>query len=135
VRRVADEDPVAPDHVARVPHDRPHVLLVADVHEAADVEPPFDQRVAEPVHGIPSAGLLGDAASVHDDERPVHRDTVVPVRARHLQLSPHSLAHRRVAQPLERRRRAALVHPAREQRVERRRAREVRVRVERDVHT
>ena len=136
VRPVADEDPVAAGGVRRVRHRRPHVLLVAEWCTSAERRGSASASSSQ-TKSIGAlarrAPRLGDRASV--DARPL----TSPSGSRGSRRSPRPRSRRaaaragRVAQPLERRRAAADVHPARQERVQVRGAGEVRIGVERDL--
>lgn len=146
VRLEALEDAVAAARVHRVLHDRPDVLLVADVLEDRRAQLVVDEqtarghprRLAAHVGRLldrladtgrePRVGHAGDLDGV-----PLDGHTVAAVRPDDLHVVADLLGGRVVLQPLHDLVGAALAGPARQHRDERRAARRVRVRVERDV--
>ena len=144
---LADEDAVAAGHVRRVGHDRPDVLLVADVGDRARRRADRRRRarrrgrsVASPRPRPPRQRSAHEAAVLASSRTPEisMRDqssgpAVEAVGARLLHLHPDALAQRRVGEARDRRVGPAGMHPARRIGVQCGRAGEVRVRVQRDV--
>src|SRR5690606_27604376 len=147
VRFGADQQAVTAAGVHRVAHDRLHVVLVADVHQARRTEA-FGDQGAEVQLGGRHAGDpsgLGDTAAeqvrvllvahaVDLDGLPVDRHTVAAVGTDLLDVAADTFPGLRIGQPVERGLQPALGGPAGQQRGQIGGAGQVRVGVERDVH-
>ena len=146
VRSRSDQDAVAPARVLRVAHDRLDVLLIPDVHQDPGGPRVRDDRVEHHVHGTPPARLgdLGDRASDEVGERGIRRAgdldlgpvgllAVEPVAADLLELDAQGLSPVRIERGDGAQQVARRGEPAGQEGRQRRGARQVGIRVERDV--